>query len=638
MSSSNTDAINHCWEAFVEKGINPGNTIRPVIAKSWLRSQKIIDSSSFNRQLLPRDILDNLRNNCAELLSVVELVMNDISAISGRNFVAFCDSNGYVLKTIVNADFADPLGSRCSEGDMGTNAIGLALIEGTPIEIKGHEHYLTNYHSYSCVAVPIHDPLGRIIGVIDVTNPLGNLPDGVKQVVELGVKVIENYLRWSYERSRFQETDRTVNLILNLVENFCLVLDKHGKIVNANDKVLKLLMIEDKSQLIGTSAQDLISSSQKFADTLMDNNKHYSGQRFKLKLQGQTIPCSLLDRKTIQGEHEKTILTFSVEQSAIITRATVPKLNRLNPVETIVGQSQLWRNVEHLARRAAKVNSNVLLEGESGTGKEVIAKLIHRESCRDGAFVAINCGAIPKELLQSELFGYEEGSFTGACKGGMAGKIELANHGTLLLDEIGEMPLHMQVSLLRFLQDRTITRVGGSIDKRIDVQIIAATNRDIAAEVARGNFREDLYYRLNVINLKLPALRDRKEDIPLYASWFLVRYCEKLNTGIVDIDEGAMLLLCRYDWPGNVRELTNVIESAVVFAAGGSITPECLPARIRDCTPNAGYTPKNLKNYEEKIIEKTLNSCEGNISKAAKSLGMARNTLYRKMARMSLYN
>jgi transcriptional regulator with PAS, ATPase and Fis domain len=234
--------------------------------------------------------------------------------------------------------------------------------------------------------------------------------------------------------------------------------------------------------------------------------------------------------------------------------------------------------------------------------------------------------------LQSEFFGYEEGAFTGAKKGGAVGKFEMADGGTVFLDEIGEMPLDMQVSLLRFLQDRTVIRVGGNKGKKVDIRIIAATNRDLEEAVDKGLFREDLYYRLNVINIKLPPLRSRKEDIPLLVDRFIKELLGNDSGGIKNISQETMAILQLYNWPGNVRELRNVIEHGVVFAEGKTITPECLPQRFFQI--KLADKPNDLRNQELQHINKVLEEHNGNISKAARALGITRSTLYRKIEQM----
>jgi transcriptional regulator with PAS, ATPase and Fis domain len=329
-----------------------------------------------------------------------------------------------------------------------------------------------------------------------------------------------------------------------------------------------------------------------------------------------------------------------------------------NPsIASLVGHSEKWNEIKKLTVRAARVSSSVLIEGESGTGKELVARAIHDESGLKGPFVAINCGAIPKELLQSELFGYEDGSFTGARKGGGIGKLEVGDGGTVFLDEIGEMPFDMQVNLLRFLQDKMITRIGSSIPKKVEVRIIAATNRKLKNEVQEGRFREDLYYRLNVINIDLPPLRERKLDIPPITRFFIQTLCRQFNREILSISDAAMSVLCDYNWPGNVRELRNVIENAIVFTEGNIITEDILPAYLRIDIPRADtmYDPhhperiisdemrgltidaarklnrRTSADTERDEILKMLDEYGGNVSNVARHMGLSRNTVYRKM-------
>jgi transcriptional regulator with PAS, ATPase and Fis domain len=323
----------------------------------------------------------------------------------------------------------------------------------------------------------------------------------------------------------------------------------------------------------------------------------------------------------------------------------------------MIGQSEKWNEIKQLSMRAARVSSSVLIEGESGTGKELVAHAIHDESGLKGSFVAINCGAIPKELLQSELFGYEEGAFTGARKGGGIGKLELGDGGTVFLDEIGEMPFEMQVNLLRFLQDKIITPVGSSKAKRVEVRIIAATNRKLKNEVRMGRFREDLYYRLNVINIELPPLRERKLDIPLITRFFIHTLCNQLKRDVLSISDVAMHTLCNYNWPGNVRELRNIIENAIVFTESNVITEDILPSYLKNMdsadtvnSPGKALNQTSDENIngltigearklnqrmtaevERDTILHLLDQFAGNVSEVARNMGVSRNTIYRKM-------
>ena len=229
--------------------------------------------------------------------------------------------------------------------------------------------------------------------------------------------------------------------------------------------------------------------------------------------------------------------------------------------EQVIGKNEKFMKIVAYAKKIADSKSTVLITGESGTGKEVFAQAIHNYSIRkDEPFIAVNCGAIPRTLIESELFGYEDGAFTGAKKGGNAGKFEIAEGGTIFLDEIGEMPIDMQIKLLRVIEAGVITRIGSSIEIPIDVRIIAATNKNLKNEVENGNFRKDLYYRLNVLPIYLPPLRERREDIPEFINYYMEKTAEKLNKQAINISEEYMKYLIDYDWPGNVRELENVIE------------------------------------------------------------------------------
>ena len=299
----------------------------------------------------------------------------------------------------------------------------------------------------------------------------------------------------------------------------------------------------------------------------------------------------------------------------------------------IVGQSVLINRAVETANKAAASRSTILLLGESGTGKEIFARAIHNWSDRkDKPFVAINCVGLSKELLESELFGHEKGAFTGALQL-KKGKMELAHGGTVFLDEVGDISTELQTKLLRFLQEREFERVGGTKPISVDVRIIAATNRDLATAIREGHFREDLYYRLNVVPLTLPPLRERKEDIPGLANYFLRRSALETKKNFTGVTQEALQKLIAYEWPGNVRELANVIESAVVLGQGPDLTPHDLPAKIVAMMPKTlrgGFTYHGaIDDYRRELIAKTLAQTQGNRAAAAKILGLQRTYLSR---------
>lgn len=305
--------------------------------------------------------------------------------------------------------------------------------------------------------------------------------------------------------------------------------------------------------------------------------------------------------------------------------------------DDLLSKDSYMEKLKKSGLKAAKGRSTVLIRGESGTGKELFAHSIHNSSARNKSrFVIVNCAAIPEELLESEFFGYEEGAFTGARKKGKLGKFDLANGGTLFLDEIGDMSLALQAKLLRVLQEREFYRVGGTARIHVDVRIIAATNRNLETMVKDGKFREDLYYRLNVISLHVPPLRERPSDIKLLIEKFMEELNQMLGTSITGIDERAMKVLHIYDWPGNVRELRNVMERAMTFAETGFIKYEDLPDYLIKITKEQDLTVSLVENAELKAIKKALLQVQGNKVKAAKLLGISRSGLYEKIKKYKL--
>jgi len=307
-------------------------------------------------------------------------------------------------------------------------------------------------------------------------------------------------------------------------------------------------------------------------------------------------------------------------------------IGREHQFEKIVGKSEEIRAVFRAIEDVAASNATVLITGESGTGKELVARAIHNRSPRkDKLFVAVNCAAIPENLLESELFGHEKGSFTGALDR-QIGKFEIASGGSLFLDEVGTLPMSMQAKLLRALQQREIERIGGSRPLAIDVRIISATNSDLRAAVKERHFREDLFYRLNVIPIILPPLRERKEDIPVLAVHFLRKYNSEFGRQIKGFNKEVMPLLKAYDWPGNVRELENLVERLVVLTKGSQIGTEKLPSEVKGETGKGAESSstrlyKAVRNFEADFIRQAIDQAGGRKGKAAKLLGIHRNTL-----------
>jgi two-component system response regulator PilR (NtrC family) len=336
-------------------------------------------------------------------------------------------------------------------------------------------------------------------------------------------------------------------------------------------------------------------------------------------------------------------------QSLEVENRTLKKeLHKEYSFQNLVGNSDSMHRIYDLVKRVSQTPTNVLITGESGTGKEVVAKAIHYNGpLKDRPFVTVNCGAIPESLMESEMFGHKKGSFTGAIAD-KAGLFEVADGGSLFLDEVGELPLTIQVKLLRAIQERVIRRVGGTEDMKVDVRIIAATNRDLEEMVKEGTFRQDLYYRLNVINITTPPLRDRPDDIPLLAAHFLKKYNERLGKSIQGISDEAMDMLRKYDYPGNVRELENIIERTVALEGGATILPESLPPFVNtpsgrkvasaneiEVTQEGLDLDKVMGQIEKELLIKAIHAAGGVKKKAAKLL----NITFRSMRyRVEKYN
>ena len=370
----------------------------------------------------------------------------------------------------------------------------------------------------------------------------------------------------------------------------------------------------------------------------------------------EAMKAGAFDFVTKPFEHTelKAIIAKAARQSELNARNVIPEEPAQNGrrYTEIIGRGQQMIELQQIIGKVADAPSTVLIQGESGTGKELVATALHEKSSRrERPFIKINCAAIPRELVEAELFGFEKGAFTGAMQS-KPGRFELADTGTLFLDEIGEIPLEMQVKLLRAIQESEFERVGGVKTTRVEVRLIAATSRDLEKEIAAGRFREDLYYRLNVVPVFLPPLRSRREDIPLLVEHFRQKYNLRLKKSVEAVEEDALAALAAYSWPGNIRELENVLERTILFAEGKTIRAADLPASLRQAQPHAGEPPPTaaglmpgplkeivrgqVQAIERDLIVRGLEVTEGNVTRTARLLKISRKSLQMKMKEFGL--
>ena len=455
------------------------------------------------------------------------------------------------------------------------------------------------------------------------------------------------------KRKRFPKIDEAslLETMLAAPDELIVVVNKNGYIENMSQAYGDFLGIQVQNA-IGRHVTEVIENTRmdivvktgvpETGETQDIHGEKMNATRIPIRKNGMVIGAygRVLVRNTreLHMLHDKL---SSIEMELNMYKRTFEKINTAKyTVDDIIGECSIMQDLKDSVRKVAKTNSNVLIMGESGTGKELFAHSIHAGSMRRKApFVCVNCGSIPEQLIESELFGYEEGAFTGARKGGKIGLFPAAHGGTIFLDEIGELPLPMQVRLLRVLQDREIQRVGSNVREKVNVRVVAATNRNLYQMVKKGEFRSDLYYRLNVVTLHLPLLRERKEDLPLLIQTILSKISKKESLGAIEISREAMDHLLRYDWPGNVRELENVLERAINFTdAGEKIKAKNLPERITGSMVLQTVMPLKelMENTEKDAIKDALLRCRNCKAKAANELGISRTTLYEKMMKYEI--
>jgi sigma-54 dependent transcriptional regulator, acetoin dehydrogenase operon transcriptional activator AcoR len=598
----------------------------------------------------------------AHAAPVMEMLHEQI--VQTQSMVVLCDATGTIIHSIGDDDFLSRAskvalapGANWSEQTKGTNGIGTALVAETPTLVHADEHFMHANHFLTCSAAPILDPRGNILGVLDVSGDQRSYHQHTMALVRMSARMIENHwLSDDFRHVMRLHFHARAEFIGTLMEGI-LAVTPDGKIVGANRSALDQLAMSGAAvrmhslpSLLGTTVGALVEHFRSPLATPLiartaDNRQVHVMARFN-------FPAW---HSSAGGDGASDAPPPSIPQRV----AASP---RIAPAEPI-GLAALTTGDAQMAAIAAKVRRvidrdiPILILGETGTGKELLARAIHQESQRARQpFIAVNCASIPDTLIESELFGYEEGAFTGARRKGAVGKILQANGGTLFLDEIGDMPIALQAHLLRVLQERQVVPLGSASSNKpvaVDVAIVCATHRNLREMIAAQTFREDLYYRLNGLAVKLPALRERS-DLAALAE----RIVERETQRSLALSPEVAALLARCPWPGNVRQLFNVLRTACVMAAGErAIRREHLPddfldevggmeARAAVLPPNRAEVPaaapvaatpadnpagRSLDDIEIDAIRRTLDAAGGNISEAAKRLGISRNTIYRKL-------
>lgn len=480
-----------------------------------------------------------------------------------------------------------------------------------------------------------------VIGLIafgkEKKNSLLSQKENLQEFLNQMANLISSKVHEKEVLTRNKILRRQLETIIDTIDEGIMAVDRTGTITHCNFSVRKIMKINFE-EVVGMNISSI------FPEFELCNNEYenVNNKEFVVK-KDKSIIRGLLNTKTIIYNNRCVGTVFIIREISDIRKVinNVSGANSYVSFEDIIGKSKAIMDIKEKAKKAAIGTSSVLIMGESGTGKEMFARSIHNASDRRGKpFVAINCAAIPESLLESELFGYEDGAFTGAKKGGKIGKFELANGGTIFLDEIGDMQLHMQAKLLRVLQDRTIERVGGQYGIPFDVRVISATHKDLYKMMQYGEFRYDLFYRLNVIPLFLPPLRDRKEDIIPAMEYMLDKCNSKLHKSILDFKDDVYKIFLNYSWHGNMRELENTVEYAVNMETGTYITVNSIPAKFKQTQyeiESRDITP--IKDLEKEAMVNALNIYGyKNKDKAAKSLGMSRATFYRKLKEYNIFS
>ncbi len=684
------------WKQFVLHGGMQDEALPPALLQSWKRC------AALGLDPYGETPADEISPTAApgisgQLLTLVRPAMEDLHQfIEGSAcVVVFADDEAHIVDCFGDQDMqlelvhlGLSLGASWQEARQGSNALALALRESFPMQLEGAMHYRAALHPLYTSAAPVHDLLGRVVGVLGVVGRQENSHPHTLGMITAAAQAISNQLQMQVWLSNVNDLLSELKTILQTLPEGILLLRRDGVVSQMNGPAGTLLglsptrvtgrRLSDVLPLPSVLAQAIIRQQQLSDEELVFDTSHgpvtclcslkaISSYRMETGLADIVGSTGLVIAESVAADGFVMILRSIDRVQKLVNRMTGARA-RLN-FTNVVGESPALKEAMRLARLAATSNSTVLLHGETGTGKEIFAQSIHTSSARtDGPFVAVNCAAIPRELINTELFGYEGGSFTGADRQGRSGKFEQAHGGTLFLDEIGDMPLDLQTALLRAIETHTIVRIGGQRIIPADARIIAATHRDLREEARRGNFRADLFYRLNVLTITLPPLRDRVDDLPLLVQHFLQRQSRVMGRTLT-IHPNAMIAIQSYSWPGNIRELENTLERVTYLMPKSPITIEDLPFELQQSAGHVEAANPSLSSShdpatagphqqisllftngvdpsaalkaqsnqaEAQAIVQALQASAGQVTRAAALLGISRTTLWRKMAKHGL--
>ena len=620
--------------------------VRSVIQSSWRRSlEGGIDASGSAAPIdQDREQIDRLIRKNADLIAAARPCFTTVSRmVEGTGaMIVLTDGDGVLVEALgdkatlrAGTDIHLAVGGRWDECSIGTNGIGTALAAGEPVFVHAAEHFCAGIKSWTCAGAPIRDPLdGEVVGVFDLSGYSTIFKPHNAIFVAAIAREIEQALaqRQREERTRLLEAFIANSPGYGNCDGLVIV-DRLGRATYVNNMPTLSDGRRERSALVACGDRILEGPPTDLT-----------------KAEGSAFPDALLrlaDFRPLRldGEVRGAALVFpSGPSGARPARRAVPPARLEKAPERIVGECPALRSAVDVARRVARSGPEIalLIEGETGVGKELFARLVHHDSDRRGSpFVVLNCGAITRELFGSEIFGHVGGAFTGSSKEGKAGVFELANGGVLSLDEIGEMPLDIQPFLLRVLEERVVRRIGDTRERPVDVRLIASTNRDLMKEVEAGRFRSDLFYRISMVSIHVPPLRERREDIAPLIAHYNERLADQMGKPPLEFAPEAIEALEAYRWPGNVRELRNVVSRLCLLASTPLVRLEDLPHDVRgerrlpcafdDCAKDDPGRGLSLERAERQAVMEALVAEHGNLSKVAQRLGISRPTLYRKI-------